>query len=126
MLQPIRRFTPAEAAETLPLVKRIVSDILELGDSLQELYEESPNSEKIRNIEEEIKELMDELSSLGCEYKDLSFTQGLVDFPSIIDGQNVYLCWKSDEPTLLYYHGIYEGFAGRKLIPENLLEKNNV
>ena len=126
MLQPIRRFTPAEAAETLPLVKRIVNDILDMGNSFKQLYEESPQSEKLQRIEKEIKELINELNSLGCEYKDLSFSIGLVDFPSIIDGQNVYLCWKSDEPSLLYYHGIYDGFAGRKLIPENLLEKNSV
>ncbi len=46
---------------------------------------------------------------------------GLVDFPAVIGGEEVFLCWKSDEDKLLYYHEADSGFAGRKLIPENYL-----
>jgi hypothetical protein len=41
---------------------------------------------------------------------------GLVDFPAMIDGEEVLLCWRSDEPEVLYYHGLEDGFAGRKKI----------
>lgn len=61
---------------------------------------------------------MDEFKEIGCFYKDWNFAVGLVDFPAIIDGEEVYLCWKSDEEKILYYHGISDGFRGRKLIHE--------
>jgi hypothetical protein len=42
----------------------------------------------------------------------------MVDFPAIIDGKDVLLCWKSDEEDITFYHEVEAGFAGRKLIPE--------
>jgi hypothetical protein len=45
----------------------------------------------------------------------------LVDFPSIIDGEDVSLCWRSDEDSIKFYHGIDQGYASRKLIPEEYL-----
>jgi hypothetical protein len=115
-------FTPAEASQTLPLVKKIVTDILSNGNKLKALYEiENDQNAAKESIRKEMDDLYTELQSIGCDYKDWSFDIGLVDFPSEINGQQVYLCWKSDEPSLLYYHGITEGFAGRKLIPQNLL-----
>jgi hypothetical protein len=64
---------------------------------------------------------MKELEEIGCSYKDWSFELGLVDFPSIIDGKEVLLCWRSDEESVKYYHGLLEGFAGRKPIPDDYL-----
>jgi len=43
--------------------------------------------------------------------------QGLVDFPSIRDGAEVYLCWRLDEDDLAWWHLPEEGFAGRKPLP---------
>ena len=65
--------------------------------------------------------LLDEFEQLGCFYKDWNFEFGLVDFPAIIDGEEVFLCWKSDEETLGWYHPVEEGFSARKAIPEHLL-----
>ncbi|HET6266223.1 MAG TPA: DUF2203 family protein [Acidobacteriota bacterium] len=39
---------------------------------------------------------------------------GLVDFPAMLDGEEILLCWKYGEKTIRYYHGLTEGFAGRK------------
>ncbi|MEJ2307316.1 MAG: DUF2203 family protein, partial [candidate division WOR-3 bacterium] len=47
---------------------------------------------------------------------------GLVDFPGLIEGREVYLCWKSDEEDIQFYHGVEEGFAGRKPIPKEYYE----
>jgi len=123
-LSEIKRFSPAEASRTLPLVKKIVSDILKCGRELQDLYESDADREFIEAKTQELEELTSEVETLGCEYKDWNFEIGLVDFPSIIDGQDVYLCWKSDEPGLMYYHGINEGFSGRKLIPKSILDQS--
>ena len=121
----IKRFTPAEASRTLPLVKKIVEDIIEIGHKVREMYDNGIPQPEIDRKTHEITNLLDELKEIGCEYKDWSFDIGLIDFPSIINGRDVYLCWKSDEPSLIYYHGIHEGFAGRKKIPEELLKEND-
>src|SRR5713226_1753181 len=48
----------------------------------------------------------------GCLIKDLDV--GLLDFPAVIDNQDVYLCWKLGEDRIRFYHRQDEGFAGRK------------
>ena len=48
----------------------------------------------------------------GCIIKDLDV--GLLDFPSVIDNEEVYLCWKLGEDRIRFYHRQDEGFAGRK------------
>jgi hypothetical protein len=52
------------------------------------------------------------IHELGAVVKDPD--EGLVDFPARIDGLDVYLCWKLGEDVIEYWHGIDEGFAGRK------------
>lgn len=55
---------------------------------------------------------LDHVHSTGCVVKDLD--QGLVDFPAILNNQEVYLCWRLGEDRIRFYHGHDEGFAGRK------------
>ena len=121
----VRHFTPREANETLPLVRRIVADIQESGQELMQLAEdlghqaaEDPRVRKLFNV---LNEFMDELNQLGLEYKDPQFRMGLVDFPSVIDGEEVLLCWRSDESNVRFYHAPDGGYAGRKPIPEEYL-----
>lgn len=120
-------FTPAEAKRTLPLVRKIVNDILLQSEKLKELNylsgEAISDGAKIKFHAEKIDEYFNELEDLGCFYKDWNFTIGLVDFPSIINDEEAFLCWRSDESEILYYHSINEGYAGRKLIPKNLFEE---
>ena len=59
-----------------------------------------------------LRELVDELRALGAEPKD--GLMGLVDFPSVMDGRTVCLCWKLDEPEVLFWHDWEAGFAGRQ------------
>ena len=58
--------------------------------------------------------LMDELATKGCILKGIE--HGLVDFPSLRDGKEVYLCWKNPEQRIEYWHDILSGFAGRQRI----------
>jgi hypothetical protein len=69
---------------------------------------------------------MAELTEIGCSYKDWGFEMGLVDFPGFIDGQPVCLCWRSDEPTVEWYHAPEAGYAGRQPIPAELLVRPGV
>ena len=55
------------------------------------------------------------ISELGCRVTDVEV--GLIDFPALIDGEEVYLCWRMDEPVVGYFHGLDEGYAGRRPLP---------
>ena len=66
-----------------------------------------------------IQSYMDELTEIGCYFKDWDFSVGLIDFPSVIDGQDVLLCWRSDEADIRYYHDTASGYSGRKPIPDD-------
>ena len=116
-------FTPEEARKTLPLVNKIVKDILNTTREMRLLAEEigphAEDNEEIKKMAMDVEGFMSELEEIGCFFKDWNFSIGLVDFPAVIDGEEVFLCWKSDEEDIEYYHGVDEGFAGRKPLPEN-------
>jgi len=124
-MQQTRYFTPREANETLPLVKKIVADILKTGARLRNLAMEhgrdSRQQPAVREVMAEVDELCSELENIGCSYKDWNFNLGLVDFPSVIDGEEVLLCWRSDEADILFFHGMHDGYAGRRPIPDTCL-----
>ena len=61
---------------------------------------------------DQIAEGIRRIEALGCVVKDLD--QGLVDFPSRREDQTVFLCWRLGETSVRYWHGLKEGFAGRK------------
>ena len=131
--QPKKLFTLDEANARLPLVKAIVGDIVKLS---QELIERSRRLEHLNSVRrqreqgdlysDELVQIEDELAKdtkrlndfiaelieLGVEPK--SAPEGLVDFPAMIDGRLVYLCWKFDEPEVLFWHELDAGFAGRQ------------
>lgn len=136
---PRKQFTVDEANQTLPLVRAIVSDIVQQAANLAdrsdrlarirklrgEPQEDDPYHEEIVEIEEQLKknastlqEFVDELRELGVEFKD--HRRGLVDFPAVIDGRDVYLCWQLGEEELAYWHEVDAGFEGR----QSLLEKS--
>ena len=54
----------------------------------------------------------EQLEELEVHVRDLD--RGLVDFPSLVDGREVYLCWQLDEPEIGHWHGLESGFAGRR------------
>ncbi len=60
----------------------------------------------------QLQEALNRIHETGCLVKDLD--EGLVDFPAIRGGKEVFLCWKLGEERIAYWHGLEEGFAGRK------------
>lgn len=64
--------------------------------------------------EASLKSALGKIEDLGVLVKDLDL--GLVDFPTMYRGLEVYLCWRMDEGGIDYWHGVTEGFAGRKAI----------
>jgi hypothetical protein len=67
-----------------------------------------------------VKDAMDEIDAMGVQVKDLDI--GLLDFPCEVDGQIVLLCWKLGEKTITHWHGVQEGFAGRKPVDSRIFK----
>ncbi len=126
MTTDIKYFTPAEARRTLPLVKKIVRDILDTTKEMRLLADEIGNNaegdDRIKKMASDVDKFMNELEEIGCYFKAWNFSIGLVDFPGLIDGKEVFFCWKSDEEEIEFYHELEEGFSGRKPIPRELIE----
>ena len=124
-----RPFTVESANRTLPLVRRIVEDLVrQYGRWQQRLrafeiaaagVESAGTSEtvalqrEVQALAAEIEGYVEELASLGAEAK-APRDAGLVDFPGEIDGRPVYLCWRLGEPSIQYWHELDAGFAGRQ------------
>ena len=125
-------FTVDQANRTLPLVRKIVSDVV--GDywRWQEKVREfeaaaltrtidQPNEEADRlerealEIARQIDGYVGEIEQLGVQMK--GFDTGLVDFPGEINGKPVLLCWQLGEESVLYWHDENAGFAGRQPLP---------
>jgi hypothetical protein len=124
-------FTVESANKMLPLVRSIAGDIVQKFRELGELRERlellqgtrakgltAAHREEVEEVEREferakdnVAELVEELGELGVELKG---PDGLVDFPAIMDGREVYLCWKLDEPGVMFWHERDAGFAGRQ------------
>jgi hypothetical protein len=117
-----RHFSIGEANAALPLVRAIVSDLTELarhvvqrreclsgvsctcGGDTRDLYREevAQIAEGLDEDNRRLRGYVEELLELGV--KPRSITQGVVDFPAVLDGQPVYLCWKLGEPEILHWH----------------------
>jgi hypothetical protein len=65
---------------------------------------------------EKLIEIVNRIQATGVLVKDLDM--GLVDFPSLMEGEEIYLCWKLGEDHISFWHGIHEGYNGRKPIDD--------
>ncbi|HZG83878.1 DUF2203 domain-containing protein [Paenibacillus sp.] len=134
-----RYFTPKEANALLPFIKE---DLTRLQETKREFVRtalqlrelrmnysrtsQSPPEDAVFRLEAsmefmqlEAKTLADSIRLKGAELKDVD--GGLVDFPAMLNGEEVLLCWKQGEERIAYYHGRHDGFRGRKPIPEEFL-----
>jgi hypothetical protein len=72
-----------------------------------------------QRLAETMKSALERILSTGCVIKDLDV--GLLDFPAVINNEEVFLCWKLGEDRIRFYHRQDEGFSGRKpLDPRDL------
>jgi hypothetical protein len=130
-----RVFTPEEANEALaevrPLAERMVQARRSLAAAARRQRELviriagnggdlSPGEvrDAAAAVEREvatIAECVAALEAAGVQVKDMD--EGLVDFPARHAGRDILLCWKVGEPAVSYWHGLDEGFAGRKPLP---------
>jgi hypothetical protein len=85
-----------------------------------------PNREEAVRLQQErtaaaeaLKAAFESIQETGCLVKDLDM--GLLDFPTLYRGDEVYLCWKLGESRIEFWHGLDEGFRGRKPITDEFL-----
>lgn len=127
-------FTPEHANRTLPLVRKIVEDIVQQHRRWREtileldLVASTPRGTDPRGRAEELernaqtlaKEIegyQRELEALGIQLKDKRL--GLVDFPSEMNGRHVLLCWRLGEGDVQFWHEVDGGYTSRQpLSPE--------
>ena len=74
--------------------------------------------------EQRAKDAIAEIDSIGVQVKDLDM--GLLDFPCEVEGKTILLCWKLGEKSITHWHGVQEGFAGRKPIDERIARAKKV
>lgn len=128
-------FTIQEANRTLPLVRRVVSDIVSTHRRLVDLAEEyralaaNMDVSAVRRVEierelsdlsESVNTFIGELADIGVLFK--GFENGLVDFYARLDGRPIFLCWKLGEDTVEWFHELDAGYSGRQRLPSHLLD----
>jgi hypothetical protein len=124
-------FTVEEANRTLPLVGRIVEDLVRDHARWEDKVREfelatvgaSPDHPdaiadllqiEAQRLARDIEGYIAELSSLGVICKGMD--TGLVDFRGLLDGREVFFCWKLGEPSVQYWHELDAGFVGRQAL----------
>jgi hypothetical protein len=133
-----QHFTLAEAQSLIPLLDRLLREAMsmkvehdEANQILQSLNErvvmmggtivnrkqalEARSRREVASAR--MKGALEQVQATGCEVKDLDI--GLVDFLTYYRGEDVYLCWKLGESSIEFWHGLEEGFRGRKPIDQD-------
>ena len=115
----VRLFTLEEAERTLPLVRRIVQDLVATYPAWRAgvaRYEtlSAAASEEITAHAVRIDGYLRELERIGCVFK--GFEAGLVDFRSLREDRPIFLCWRLGEQRITHWHEIDGGFEGRQPI----------
>jgi hypothetical protein len=123
--RPKRRFTLEQANRSLPLVKRVVADIVRMHGLVCQAQQELQHVMHGKNATNppaaqgrlevamhKLEDYEDELAEIGCELKDRQ--TGLIDFVGRHQGRDVYLCWKLGEDRISHWHELDAGFAGRQ------------
>ena len=136
-------FTLAEAESLLPKVEGAMRDALSLyathaecesklqealgriamlGGAMVNRTEIGELRERRDNSATAVNEAIQQIHGFGCQVKDLR--TGLVDFPTLYRGNEVLLCWRFGEKGIHFWHGLEEGFRGRKAIDRDFLDNH--
>jgi len=119
-----RHFTVAEANAALDWIRPRLVELRKARNRLGEreaheaMTDAAPTNgggEHGRTIGEgfmEVRRLLGEFNAAGLVLRDLD--SGLVDFPAIRDGEEIYLCWQEGDPAVEHWHDLESGFTGRR------------
>jgi hypothetical protein len=119
-----RHFTQEEANELLPQLTTLLSRLREAKDELtateahEALSEAAPTNgggEQGRQVGVaflEVRRLLETVERSGIVLRDID--RGLVDFPALVDGREIYLCWEVGEDEVAFWHELEGGYGGRE------------
>ena len=119
-----RHFTRVEANALLPRLTEMLSQLREAKDELTDteaheaLSDAAPSNgggeegKRVGVAFLEVRRLLETIEQSGLVLRDID--RGLVDFPAVIDGQEVYLCWELGEDEVAYWHDLDGGYGGRE------------
>lgn len=123
-LQFKKHYTREEARELLPEIRAWLAKIVQYREELRDFDKRfahkladgydlggEPIHRWVSNLTE-LQVLLMEFSRRQIVLKDLD--RGLIDFPSILDGREVFLCWESSEEDIGFWHDLGTGYAGRE------------
>jgi hypothetical protein len=119
-----KHYTIEEARALLPKVRKWLARLTDLGDELEKQEKRVAGlmlpgcdiggptvNAWVRNLAD-MKEQFFEFQSREIQIKDLG--RGLIDFPAIVGGKEVFLCWEQDEEDIEFWHDLDAGYAGRE------------
>lgn len=127
-----RYFSPEEVEALIPDLTVLMGEVMERHAVVNELRERvgeervrlsmvgggvpsgdwREEAARLSRVTTEIQQRLGRIVEMGGVPKDLGL--GLVDFPHLREGREVNLCWKHGERAIRFWHGLDEGFAGRK------------
>lgn len=131
-----KRFTPNEANALLPQLREQLAKLQAMAKQIQEEEQElyrlksTPFADSVIAVNDpyfllegridfmrmEAQLVIDNFARSGVLLKRVE--PGLLDFPAVIEGEEVLICWKEGEERATHYHGWHDGYAGRKRLPE--------
>jgi len=136
-----KRFTLAEAQRLIPQVDKLLREAITIkaeydkGEAAMQAFTERVMMMGGISVDRAValeartqrdsaaarlRAAIQQVQELGCVVKDLD--TGLIDFPTLFRGVEVYLCWKLGEEAIEFWHGVDEGFRGRKAIDKDFLD----
>jgi hypothetical protein len=136
---PERTFTLSEAQSLLPILESLLRSAMESkklieqvdaelqevahrvflnGGTLLQVVPLARRKAERQKAMQRVKDAVAEIHATGVQVKDLDI--GLLDFPCVVEGEVVLLCWKLGEKDITHWHSTTEGFAGRKPIDERI------
>ena len=131
MLLPVLESLLKQAMDAKQMIESVDKEFQDLthriflnGGTLLKISEVAHRKAQREKAVQSIKDTVSEIHSTGVQVKDLDV--GLMDFPCVVEGETVLLCWKYGEGNKVeHWHGLEEGFAGRKPITSLKLGKKN-
>jgi len=92
----------------------LVRQIFTNGGMLVDLGAAQKRKVALEALVQRAKDALQEIDAIGVQVKDLD--TGLLDFPFVLEGETVLLCWKRGEEKIGFWHRVEDGFAGRQPI----------
>ena len=112
----------AEAAEADAAVRAATERIILMGGMSVDPAASRQAKSRLEAAAARLRDFVESIQEIGCVVKDLEI--GLIDFPTLYGGEEVFLCWKLGEPEIQFWHGVNEGVAGRKPIDRDFRERH--